>query len=294
MNSLNENNTNSTQNFSGNNEIELVALAIKARGVRCKTLTDGEPITLKPKRQILYEVPGQILKVRPNKLWKHARTKYLSGELASARIDVGELNLVPLGLAPHGQWHPKDEYLGEPGENVDEFFLKIIQAGPRPMFEMEQVIPGEDPEDAWSDPIIEASELHEAGARDEAMKIMEKILVEDLRCLDAHAHMGNWRFNSGLDELLQQARLHYEVGVRIGELSLPPNFDGVLLWGMIDNRPFLRCLHGLGLCHWRMGEIELAKQVFERMLWLNPRDNQGIRFLLADIRDGSPWKMDQD
>lgn len=33
---------------------------------------------------------------------------------------------------------------------------------------------------------------------------------------------------------------HYEVGIRIGELSLPAGFDGLLDWGRIYNRPFLR------------------------------------------------------
>ena len=60
------------------------------------------------------------------------------------------------------------------------------------------------------------------------------------------------------------------MGVRIGELSLGTDFGGVLLWRMIDNRPFLRCLHGYGLCLWRAGKFEDAYRVFERMLWLNP------------------------
>ncbi len=37
---------------------------------------------------------------------------------------------------------------------------------------------------------------------------------------------------------------HYKIGRRIGELSLGAGFDGVLPWGWIDNRPFLRCTHG--------------------------------------------------
>ena len=37
---------------------------------------------------------------------------------------------------------------------------------------------------------------------------------------------------------------HFAAGLRIGELSLPDDFDGLLPWGYIDNRPFLRCLHG--------------------------------------------------
>jgi hypothetical protein len=47
---------------------------------------------------------------------------------------------------------------------------------------------------------------------------------------------------------------HYRLGVLIGELSLCEGFEGVLWRGMIDNRPFLRYLNGLGLCLWRLVE----------------------------------------
>ena len=101
----------------------------------------------------------------------------------------------------------------------------------------------------------------------------------DLRCLDAHSHLGNFVF----DHRPKDAIRHYEVGFRIGELSLGESFDGVLPWGWIDNRPFLRCMHGYGLCLWRLGRFEEAGRVFNRMLWLNPSDNQGVP---AD--DGQP------
>jgi hypothetical protein len=79
------------------------------------------------------------------------------------------------------------------------------------------------------------------------------------------------------------------VGVRIGEMTLGAEFDGVLPWGLIDNRPFLRCLHGYGLCLWRLGHVAEAAPVFERMLWMNPSDNQGERFNLASVRQGREW-----
>jgi len=275
----------------GPTEIDLVALAVKERGVRCKTLVGGELVTLRPKHQIWSEVPGQILTVKSAKIWDYAGTRYMSGELLSARTDVKELDLVPLKLEDHGEWTPEDEYWGEPGEKIDDLFAPIIQKGPRPMYEMEQIIPGEDPEDPWEDPILEAVEFHECGEQDKAYKIMEKILASDLRCLDAHAHLGTWRFNaefSGRDSI-ELAQRHYQIGVQIGELSLPDNFNGVLKWGMINNRPFLRCLKGYGLCLWRLGDTLAAKGIFERMLWLNPTDNQGIRFILAAINDGISW-----
>lgn len=80
------------------------------------------------------------------------------------------------------------------------------------------------------------------------------------------------------------------MGTTIGGVSLGKDFDGVLAWGLIDNRPFLRCLHGVGLCAWRLGDLRVAKAVFARMLWLNPSDNQGARFNLAAVEAGKTWE----
>jgi tetratricopeptide (TPR) repeat protein len=121
-----------------------------------------------------------------------------------------------------------------------------------------------------------------ARRRPEASDLLNGLLAADLRCLDGHAHLGNLVF----EHFPEIAIRHYEVGVRIGELSLAAGFDGVLPWGRIDNRPFLRCLKGFGLCLWRLGRMEEALAVFTRMLRLNPADNQGVRFLLPRVREG--------
>ena len=91
------------------------------------------------------------------------------------------------------------------------------------------------------------------------------------------------------DHLPEDAIRHYQVGVRIGELSLGADFSGALPWGLIDNRPFLRCLHGYGLCLWRLGRVDEADALFERLLWLNPADHQGVRFLVGPLREGEGW-----
>jgi tetratricopeptide (TPR) repeat protein len=150
---------------------------------------------------------------------------------------------------------------------------------------MEQVIPGEDPDDPDTDPILESVELKEAGDYGEARRTLMNLLVADLRCLDAYAHLGNLAF----DHHVEKAIRHYEVGVRIGELSLGENFEGLLPWGHINNRPFLRCLNSYGLCLWRLGRFKEADAVFTRMLWLNPTDNQGVRFFIHDVRNGEAW-----
>jgi len=118
-----------------------------------------------------------------------------------------------------------------------------------------------------------------------AHRMLMSLLAADLRCLDAHAHLGNFAF----DHSPEKAIRHYEVGVRIGNLSLGEGFNSVLHWGHIHNRPFLRCMHGYGLCLSRLGRHNEAEEVFTRMFWLNPSDNQGVRFLLGEVREGKVW-----
>jgi len=35
---------------------------------------------------------------------------------------------------------------------------------------------------------------------------------------------------------------------------------------------------------WRLERFEEAERVFTGMLWLNPSDNQGVRFLIDEVR----------
>ena len=161
-----------------------------------------------------------------------------------------------------GMWDPEEEYWGEADEPIEEWVLPIIAHGRRPMFEMEQVLPGEDPDDPFNDPITRSNDLKDAGERGEAVKILMELCQADLRCLDAHSRLGNFVF----DHRPQDAVRHYEAGLRIGELSLGDDFADLLPWGLIDNRPFLRCIHGYGLCLWQLGSFDEAERVFLRML----------------------------
>jgi len=269
--------------------VELVALSVKDRAVRCRLLASDRVITLRPSR--LWDViPGEILTVMPRKQWNYAGHPYLSGEIASCRLDVAALGLVPLRLEDHGMWNPMRQHWGEEGEPIDEWAKPIIARGPRPQFEMEQILPGADINDPFSDPISRSNDLKAAGDQRGAYKILMDAVAADLRCLDAHVHLGNLAFDRNPREAIR----HYSVGIRIGELSLGDGFDGVLPWGMIDNRPFLRCMHGYGLCLWRLERFDEAACVFDGMLWLNPSDNQGIRFLIDAVRAGDAWQAGRE
>jgi hypothetical protein len=269
--------------------IELVALSVKENAARCRTLGSDRVVTLRARR--LWDVvPGEIVTVEPRKQWSYAGHPYLSGEVKSVRLDVAALGLVALKLEGQGAWNPDEHYWGEEDEPIEEWAKPIVARGPRPAFEMEQALPGRDPDDLDSDPIDESNDLKDAGDHGAAHKILTELCEADLRCLDAHAHLGNFV----LDHSPKNAIRHYEVGVRIGELSLGPAFDGLLPWGHIDNRPFLRCLHGFSLCLWRLGRFEEAERIIDRMLWLNPSDNQGVRFLIDDVRSRRAWEARQE
>lgn len=263
--------------------LDLVVLARKSNALRCRMLGTARELTLRvPVRD---EPPGEIVTVLPAKVWTHARHPYASGKVLGCRLDVAALGLVPLALRPEGDWDPEEEYWGEEGRPIPEWERSIKDRGSRPAFEMEQVLPGQDSEDPDSDPIFEAVELKEGGGRGEAEALLMSLLAKDLRCLDAHAHLGNWEF----DLRPKQALRHYSVGVGIGDLALGPAFEGVLPWGLVDNRPYLRCLHGLGISAWRLGDLQGADKVFRRLLWLNPGDNQGARINLTEVEAGRSW-----
>ena len=277
-----------SEDISVGTPVELIVLARKSNALRCRLLGTAREITLRT--AVRDEVPGEIITVTSTKQWTHARHSYLAGNVLSSRVDVEALALVPLALHNEGEWDPANQYWGEEDEPIEEWAIPIIAHGKRSMFEMEQVIPGADPEDFDSDPIIEASELNAAGDRAGARELLMNILGKDLRCLDAHAHLGNMEF----DRRPAQALRHYEMGMNIGVFSIGKKFHDVLSWGLIDNRPFLRCMNGVGLCWWRFGKTCEAAAVFRKMLWLNPGDNQGARFNLAAVEAGETWKEEED
>lgn len=151
--------------------IELVVLAVQKLAVRCRTLAGGERITLRAKR--FWDLaPGEVVSVRPNKQWSYAGNPYLSGAIEARRIDAAALSLTPLRLESRGIWDPAEEYWGEDGDPVEDSVKPIIARGPRPQFEMQQVLPGEDPGDPFSDPITESNDRKDAGDLAGAEKLL--------------------------------------------------------------------------------------------------------------------------
>lgn len=265
-------------------ELDLIVIEPKSQAAACLEVDTHREVMLRG-AEAGRLLPSEIVTVSVDEQWRHSGRECVRGTVGARRFDAAALGLPRLRLVEVFVWDPEDEYWGEEGEPLEDWAVPIVARGPRPAFEMELVLPGADPEDWDGDPITDAVDLREAGDMRGARAALLTLLVADLRCLDAHAHLGNFAF----DRRPERAIRHYEAGVRIGEFALGGGFDGLLPWGLLENRPFMRCLHGFGLSCWRLDRADEAAAVFERMLWLNPGDNQGARFLLGAVRSGAAW-----
>jgi hypothetical protein len=206
--------------------VELAVLSVLSatqQTARCRFLPMERTVTLRTRRSW---VPGEIVGVKVRKKWTFG-DPHLSAEIKSERIDAPALGLIPLRLEDRGVWNPIHEYWGDEGEPIEGWAKRIISRGPRLAFGMEQVLPGYDYEDPDRDPIGVSNDLKDSGDTRGGYRTLMDLCQADLRCLDAHAHLGNLAFGPMPWKALVASR-HYEVGFRIGELSLPANFDGVL------------------------------------------------------------------
>lgn len=263
---------------------ELIVISAETRTIFCRETGSGHAISL---HGIKYPavLPGEIILVRNDKQWARAGEIHTAGPVLSTRIDAAVMNLQPLALKSCGVWDPAHHFWGDRNEPMEPWTRPIIAWGKRPQYEMEQILPFADLDDPHSDPIIESQDLWHSGKPGAARRILMQMCRADLRSLDAHSHLGNMVFDRQPDVAVR----HYKTGFLIGSLSLGENFEGLVPWLFIDNRPFLRCMFGLALCMWRLGRFEEAAGLFDRMLWLNPADNQGARFNIELVRKKKRW-----
>lgn len=269
--------------FDGNERRGLLAECRRAGAPHTVSLLDVTPVgPLRVETRQLLEAyrrwsGATALSVEPSPTapWRYPR-------LSSVDIDIP----APLALQPMGDWEPADEYWGEPGDPVHPLWEEVIAAGARPCFEMDQVLPGVEPDDWDRDPIVDAAELHRAGHHRAAVRLLEGLLAIDTRCVDAWGHLGLIAFDTRGPG---PARELYETGVAIAERSLPDGFGGVLPWGWVDNRPFLRCLHGLALCAWRQRRWDDAEMMFTARVWLDPTGSLSALACLDAVRGRCRW-----
>ncbi len=122
-------------------------------------------------------------------------------------------------------------------------------------------------------------DLLERGDEEEAGRYFFKSIEVDQAYADGYNHLANivWRKGDW-----KQAEGLYRKALECAEPEVKDLPNGGFR-GILESRPYMRALHGLGLTLWRQGRLEDAVSIFQRMLKLNPNDNQGVRYLLGPI-----------
>jgi tetratricopeptide (TPR) repeat protein len=125
-------------------------------------------------------------------------------------------------------------------------------------------------------------EFYEQGNLNTAERVFRQVLARMPDHLDAIHHLA---IVLSEQNQLEQARDLWDQAVRIGRKAFPQDFKlgtDRLKWGWLENRPFLRCLHGQALARREEGQVEEALRLFQELLLLNPNDNQGVRVLAVE------------
>lgn len=116
-----------------------------------------------------------------------------------------------------------------------------------------------------------------AGDRRGALKFFRRALKHDPQHADAHNHLGIAKLEA---RRLKDAEQHFRAAVEGGERHIER--DGLEIpWGILENRPYLRALGNLVLVLTERRRWQEVVQIQERMLEINPNDNQGVRWSIG-------------
>jgi tetratricopeptide (TPR) repeat protein len=120
------------------------------------------------------------------------------------------------------------------------------------------------------------------------ISLAHKALSISPDCADAYVLLAEEEADS-----LQRALELYQKGVTAGRRLLGEDYfaeNAGHFWGLLETRPYLRAMEGKAACLWQMGRRQEVLEIYNEMLRLNPGDNQGVRYQLAELL----LEMDRD
>lgn len=143
---------------------------------------------------------------------------------------------------------------------------------------------GEIPPSAALDPLDEAQSLiYEAWNSEgpQRVRLARRALETCPDCADAYVILAE---EDASDK--RQAMDLYRKGMEAGERALDPALfrkSAGHFWGIMETRPYMRARLGLAECLWEAGRKDEALAHLRYLLRLNPSDNQGVRYILAQV-----------
>ncbi len=196
------------------------------------------------------------------------------------RKKTGSPRPPPAPLPPLPDRRLMDQHLAQIGRllegqdfaTIDEanaFLKQALVGGTPPAFTPRT------PLEAAQDLVYQA--LEASGPR--RVRLAHEALARSPDCADAYVLLAE------ATDGLQHAKRLYEAGIEAGLRALGPEpfaEDVGHFWGIVETRGYMRACQGLAAVLWALGEQEAALDHAREMLRLNPMDNQGIRYLLAE------------
>jgi tetratricopeptide (TPR) repeat protein len=129
----------------------------------------------------------------------------------------------------------------------------------------------------------QAIDYWHSGNLELAEKQLKSIISNNPYHIDAYHHLSIIYEENSME---LEAYLYCREATRIGLSIIPKEFSwktSGLNWGHLDNRPFLRAYHNLGLWLERRKEIDQAIEIFANILSVCPNDNLGVRYILPKL-----------
>jgi len=133
------------------------------------------------------------------------------------------------------------------------------------------------------DELDQSIDLWHSGKYGSAEFSLKNIISKNPYHIDAYHHLSLIYEDTERDF---EAYLCCREAVRIGLSAIPDDFSwgsSKIHWTDLDNRPFLRAYHTLGLWLERRKEVDESIKVFNNMLSICPNDNIGVRYLLPKL-----------
>ena len=196
------------------------------------------------------------------------------------RKKSGGLRPPTVPLPPLSDRRLMDQHLAQIGRLLEgQDFATIEEAN---AFLQRAIVGGNLPVAAPRTPLEAAQELvyqalDATGPR--RVRLAREALARSPDCADAYVLLAEETDDP------RQARRLYEEGMEAGIRALGPEpfaEDVGHFWGIVETRGYMRACQGLAEVLWVLDEREEAIAHAGEMLRLNPMDNQGIRYLLAE------------
>lgn len=211
-----------------------------------------------------YPPTEAVIKVKTHTGKKEVRITYPGGNLDELASSQEQKRLPAWDGEPLADEIPFDHRL------MEMEMTKVVEEleGYEPIFssklrQAQQII-----YDAW-----------EVADPEERIRLARKALKISPDCADAYGLLAEEA------ETYLEALEYYEAGVEAGKRALGEDFfedeeNKGHFWGILETRPYMRALAGVGNTLWELNRKDEAEKTFRYLLKLNPNDNQGIRYSL--------------